>query len=606
MSSADNAHIGYDPVPDKRAQSSTPVPVADHDGETEAPAKWGIDWRCPTLMIGLLISGAIFAVGHHFYYRSFAGARVASREEQVWAIRIGTGFAFLIKSCLVSSVGLAAVQETWSTVRRKSVRLSGIDSMFAVRGSPLAFLTPDLWLYAKTLTALAIVCWLIPLTAIVTPATLSVISYPAWDKMDRLVPNVNFDLEYWRNQVTYTSTAISSPSADMARLFTATASSAQVLPVPAPFSNSSYQLSFWGPSYKCHRLSEALAETDGVTQDLWDEEMPEVTFQSSRIYMGTQPTALNNTLFIQALGANPLWNANTTQPAQLVCQLWNTSYVVDMRFVNDIQTLTPISVDPIAYANWNGTEAARTVQPSYTPSSPSVNAGFHVIHLMFSGLLQGELVVGKRGGLLITDTDTDTTSNIAPFTDISLAHTALFTCPDISNTSSYNNQFGTSFPNLCRNGTLAHAIEDLSHNFTYSLLSLNGGNTTVPVTDRTLRNYYFYGATTLLLAYMSAVAVSIICVVIGFVALRRNGVAQGTSFSSVLLTTRNPELDRLAVGHCLGVEPLRKEMGEVTLRFGEVEVQSEGAAGDQSLRRRHAAFGTKDAVAGLDKGVNYY
>jgi hypothetical protein len=78
------------------------------------------------------------------------------------AIRIGTGFAFLIKSCLVSAVGLAAVQVTWATLRRKSVRLSGIDSMFAVRGSPLAFLTLDLWLYAKTLTVLAIVSWYVP------------------------------------------------------------------------------------------------------------------------------------------------------------------------------------------------------------------------------------------------------------------------------------------------------------------------------------------------------------------------------------------------------------------------------------------------------------
>ena len=114
-------------------------------------------------MVGLVISGAMLSVGHHYYYKSFDGGRVASREEQTWAIRIGTGFAFSIKSCLVSAVGLAAVQETWATLRRKSVRLSGIDSMFAIRDSPLAFLTLDLWIYAKTLTVLGIVSWYVHL-----------------------------------------------------------------------------------------------------------------------------------------------------------------------------------------------------------------------------------------------------------------------------------------------------------------------------------------------------------------------------------------------------------------------------------------------------------
>jgi hypothetical protein len=35
--------------------------------------------------------------------------------------------------------------------------------MFAVRDSPLALLTLDLWIYAKTLTVLAIVSWYVHL-----------------------------------------------------------------------------------------------------------------------------------------------------------------------------------------------------------------------------------------------------------------------------------------------------------------------------------------------------------------------------------------------------------------------------------------------------------
>ncbi|CEO59549.1 hypothetical protein PMG11_04223 [Penicillium brasilianum] len=118
-------------------------------------------------MVGTVICGALLAVGHHLYYDSLNDTRVHSINQQTWAIRIGTGFAFLIRPFLVAAVGVAATQ------RKKSIRLYTTDSMCAVMGSPLALLMWDIWVYAKTLTLLAILAWLIPLTAIVTPATLS-------------------------------------------------------------------------------------------------------------------------------------------------------------------------------------------------------------------------------------------------------------------------------------------------------------------------------------------------------------------------------------------------------------------------------------------------
>jgi hypothetical protein len=97
---------------------------------------------------------------------------------------------------------------------------------------------------------------------------------------------------------------------------------------------------------------------------------------------------------------------------------------------------------------------------------------------------------------------------------------------------------------------------------------------------------------------MSALAVTIACVIVGFFALRRNGIPQNNSFSSFLMTMRNPELDRLAAGHCLGSEPLKGGFDKVRLQFGEIE----GA----NLRYRHAAVGTKGSVKALSKGEDYY
>ncbi|RDW60438.1 uncharacterized protein DSM5745_10896 [Aspergillus mulundensis] len=588
-----------------RVLGSGPDQQPSLDNDESSPVTWGIGWRCPTLMVGLLLCGAGLATGHHFYYRSLDNTLVNSADQQAWAIRIGTALAFLVKSSLVSAVGIAAAQEIWATLRRKSVKLSGIDGMFAVLSNPMSFFIPDMWMYAKTLTLLAIISWLIPLTAVVTPSTLAVHLETTNRTIQSQVPTVNFTDAFWDDMVTTAGAGrIRSPSAAISRLFTATSSSLEVVPVPALFPNSSYTLEFWGPSYKCQRLSEVIVQTQGLNysdvlgnqydsfQALWDHEIGNVTRPVPTIISsGAVPSALNNTFFIWASGANLLWNDNATQPTELVCQLWNTSYVVDMTFTNSIQTLTPISAEHVAPANWSREEGSNSLL-NKNLRAPEVNPGFFTVHLLFSGLIQGTLYASVSMEL----TENKTSSSMTPFTTMSIVQSGLFACPDMWNTSAY--VYGNDETTLCRNRTLARAIEDLSHNFTYSLLSLNAGNDRVPMTVSTPRNFYSYSRANLLIAYAVALGATVACVIVGFLALHENGVSQSTSFSSVLLTTRNPELDQLAVGHCLGADPVAKEIGNVRLRFGELQ--------NEDPRYKHAAFGTKGSVTALTKGEEYY
>ncbi|KAL4926437.1 uncharacterized protein BDV17DRAFT_293646 [Aspergillus undulatus] len=577
-------------------EGSSPI-----DRDEKGPAAWGIGWQCPTLMVGLVISGASLAVGHHLYYRKLDGTMVESISEQTWAIRIGTGLAFLVKACLVSTVGIAAVQEIWATLRRKSLKLSGIDGMFAVLGNPFAFFVPDLWVYAKTLTLLAIISWLIPLTAVITPATLSVHLRPTSNNTELQVPTANFSNDFWDNMVTTQGAGmIRSPSAAISRLFTATASSLEVLTVPAPFPNASYSLAFWGPSYKCQGLAEAITAAQGMRytdafdedasytlRELWEHEIANETTRGT-IFLGAAPTSiLNNVLFVRATGENHLANRNASEPTEIVCQLWNTSYVVDLRFTNGIQTLTPISVEHLAPANWSSRDGTYTLLESRSEA----NAGFHVTHLLFSGLIQGTI----RNSVSLELSESK--SSEAPFTTLSITQTGLFGCPEMWNISSsgFDNTLPSSTP--CRNGTFARTLEDLSHNFTYSLLSLKGGNTSTDVTAMYPQNFYTYNDRNLFLAYGVALGVTIASTIVGFLALHKNGVTHSTSFSAALLTTRNPELDGLAFGHCLGSDPLEKEVGRVRLRFGELN-------GPQG--HRHAAFGVKGSVSTLLKGEAYY
>jgi hypothetical protein len=445
---------------------------------------------------------------------------------------------------------------------------------------------------------------LIPLAAVVTPSTLSIRLLTTTNVTQLHVPTVNFTESFWRPWVTWGGSGfIASPSPDITRLFTATSSSAEVLSVPAPFPNSSYTLEFWGPSYKCQKLSEAVVEMQGMNfsdgvglaqysslQKLWEHEIGNSTNLTRVVYSGTAPRAMNNTLFVYAAGGNPVWNDNATQPTELVCQLWNTSYVLGQNFTNGIRTLIPVSTELVAPANWSSDAGS---QVTLQRQEPTVNGGYYVMHILFSSLIQRTLAVSASSQL----------SSFLPssmqFTTMSITQTGLFSCPELWNSTDYQTLgiAGEESTALCRNKTLAQAIEDLSHNFTYSLLSLNAANTSVSVTSSSPKNFYTYDSRNLLAVYMTALGVTAACVVIGFLALHENGVSQSVSFSNMLLTTRNPELDNLADGHCLGSFGLDKEVGQTKLRFGEIE-------GSEQYKR--AAFGTKDSVTALSKGKDYY
>jgi hypothetical protein len=405
---------------------------------------------------------------------------------------------------------------------------------------------------------------------------------------------------------------IDSPSAEISRLFTVTSSSAEIVSASAPFPNATYSLAFYGPSYKCQRLSEAIQEMQGMTfsdslgknhftlQQVWNQTFANITNVTNPeiLYSGTVPPLLNNTLFLYAIGSNPLWNTNASQPTELVCQLWNTSYTANLTFTNGVRTLTPISTDLLAPANWSSTAAMSVLLDDH--HDPAVNGGYYIIHKLFSGLIKHSIVIGSTGSLF----DASPSTTVLATSPLSVTQTSLWACPELWNSSDYTilNPASEKSTVLCRNKTLARALEDLSHNFTYSLLSLNAANTTVPVRVSSPQNFYSYNNRNLLLAYATALGVSVVCVIVGFLALWENGVSQGTAFSSVLVTTRNPELDQLAVGHCLGRDPIGKEIGEAKLRFGEIV---EGGSGG-GREYKHAAFGMKWSVSGLSKGEKYY
>ncbi|KAK0643891.1 hypothetical protein B0T16DRAFT_355591 [Cercophora newfieldiana] len=123
------------------------------------------------IMYALLILGIIFAVSHHVFYSGLAGKPA---DDQLKMIRFGTLLSYLSKSSLVSAVIFAYRQQIWATVKRKNLRLRGIDNLFAAVDDLTALASWELVKKARVALALAVLVWLYPLTVILTPATLTV------------------------------------------------------------------------------------------------------------------------------------------------------------------------------------------------------------------------------------------------------------------------------------------------------------------------------------------------------------------------------------------------------------------------------------------------
>jgi hypothetical protein len=84
------------------------------------------------------------------------------------------------------------------------------------------------------------------------------------------------------------------------------------------------------------------------------------------------------------------------------------------------------------------------------------------------------------------------------------------------------------------------------------------------------------------MSYGAAVVVSMLAVIAGIVALKSNGVAHSTVFSSIVARTWNPVLDDIFVKYFLGAYPTSQECLNRKSKFG---VLTQGNAGSSGAHR---------------------
>ncbi|KAF7193881.1 hypothetical protein HII31_04771 [Pseudocercospora fuligena] len=239
-----------------------------------------IHWLAPVTILSSLIGGIVLALSHHLFNSSLKGTLVDAEpyklvsyevSQQQINTAVGTALAFLSRSCLVVAVSTAYTQAFWWTITRDgtSPRLSTVDVLYSVLSNIWSLFRPKTWWRHPLLLLTALVTWLIPIAAIITPATLSVavaaVTPPPSEF--RTVPMADFEsLKFFAPGQSNTFTGLASvdtvfyngPTYMVERIAHSVATGGTILPISPSSPNASWSLDFNGPALRCSNVNATL------------------------------------------------------------------------------------------------------------------------------------------------------------------------------------------------------------------------------------------------------------------------------------------------------------------------------------------------------------
>lgn len=251
-----------------------------------------IHWLTPVSMVGALLLGGLFALGHDLFYANLAGTAVAADSfdlagaevsRQQLNLAAGTTLAFLFKSSVVSAVSIAYFQAVWHVVKgsKRDIDISNMDVLLSALGNAISLVSFSTWLKGPLLLLIAVIAWLVPIVSIITPATLSV-GFASPPDASLQVPHVAFTgLSLLRmmprnpgrdmspapcrdrnnpNRPTecdndLTNYLYNGPSDAVSKVVVATAAEGNIITVDAPAPNSSWSLEFLAPALRCDEVT---------------------------------------------------------------------------------------------------------------------------------------------------------------------------------------------------------------------------------------------------------------------------------------------------------------------------------------------------------------
>ncbi|CUS07732.1 unnamed protein product [Tuber aestivum] len=540
------------------------------------------------MMVGLFLLGMAFTVGHFLFYKHWQDRVVRGKLEQEYIMRAGTAFAFLSKASLAGAVVVAHKQNAWGTVRKRAITLDGIDAMFVATTDLTSFWNWDMLRRAKVASTLALLAWCIPISAIITPGSLSVNLVQRQFNTSLLIPSTNFSdttdfitkltLSVLQDETRKTNApeAISSatigPSAFLSRIASTAATGGEILPIKPPRQNCSYVHRFHGPSLRCKPADLRATQEIQRTMD-YDKSgriryaavyNPEISGDTCSIYVGLAYDTIdvqNETYSICGPnGAGCMSGAaqetkldDPNYGRAFSCELFNTSFAVNISFQDSVQKfgaqklnyLSPVSCSPLG--------------PPTTNPHPSEE--WKSSYAVFAAM--GEILVGN-----VTKNRGTEFRDVSPVSwDTKILETTLIGSSDFASVDI------PSIPNDVYTGSLARGIEELSRNITLSLLSSNkfGKLVRSKVLVRRQENRYLFNERNFWIASGIAVFVTAGAVLVGILAYYTNGVSLEANFSTVMATTQSGEMQELVRGVDVDSRELQSAVGWRSARLRTLE-----------------------------------
>jgi hypothetical protein len=296
---------------------------------------------------------------------------------------------------------------------------------------------------------------------------------------------------------------IAYPSPITVKLASQVTESIAVMPIPAPASNFSFSMDFFGPALSC---SPATASQQ-ASFDFYTE----AAYQESKLltgseYLDGQHNITEYLLYYSAFSpqlygfinvASPVpgipdtynnWNASLPQPyydnfnsclvelwvqlanESLVCSLYNASYNVGFDYPNGVQNITHRTV---------------TFENEWTSNISSADGGTNYagVFASIAPMLYGNVSILRYDCQLKGN---KTTCYMLADTSSKILSSGVVSCPEFTHSFWQNNVANGNSPSEqpdgsfaafssweCRNHSVALALEDLFANFTISLLSTN-------------------------------------------------------------------------------------------------------------------------------------
>lgn len=580
-------------------------------------------------------AGLVLILGHHLFYASLNGTLVdnTSLFNQQFNIGIGTAFAFLIKSCLVLAVGTSFTQLLWQDLLKKQIPVSRIDTITQILSSFFDLLNVKSLRRHKTIALIALISWMLPLAAIVPPATLSIgiPEQPVPVSQQLSVAKLSFSRSTYEAPgdppaaagVPSSGTTFKGPSGSLKTLALLTAISREIPAMVVPL-NSSYSLTFDGPALQCVSMPTTILDAfdplfhcktryplDGLAS-------AEICFNAIK-YLAWVPS---NNQRIPFVASNESWGPNFNgwdfagavgsvlpEPAAIYIATQTPALTYSPEEAQDNWSVLNCSFYHATYT----VDFSADVNGQHLQIERELHRGFNysdMVDQFYCKTDGGRICLESHTDVILTPEYVAYQSLMATFGNIMVGYLYDSLKSAVGNWKSDATWILSTKLTDCyeidekSNNTLplARAVEQLFENMTMALFSrsqytvpLNSTEAMTEIIFQTYPNTYVYSWRRLLLSYGIGVLFTLICVLVGGYTMLASGNSYSHTFSTIVRTTRGPAWDDSVSAHDRhGQDPLPRCIGKTTMPVGQchyVEPQvgndgnSEGGGATSSIQK---------------------